>query len=91
MSRGVAKGDGTSNPSVSLRQREQEVSGEQPTGHVFVYPQLAGYMKQQMLSISTAIRHAGMPLPSFQARQTSNAVVSVHGKQRFCKSNYIYK
>ena len=65
MSRGVAKGDGTSNPSVPLSQLEQEVSGEQPTGHVFVYPQLAGYMKQQMLSIYAAIRQAGMLVLEF--------------------------
>lgn len=57
--RGVAKGDGTSNPNVPLSQLYQEVSGHLPTGHIFAYPQLAGYMKQQILSIRRAIHRAG--------------------------------
>ena len=52
---------GTGNNSqVPLSQLQAELSGHLPTGHTFAYPQLAGYIKQQVLSLRSAIRHAGM-------------------------------
>ena len=52
---------GTGNQSeVPFSQLQAELSGHLPTGHTFAYPQLAGYIKQQVLSIRSAIRHAGL-------------------------------
>jgi len=42
--------------SVPDSQVQQEICGELPTGLINSYPQLAGYYKQEILSLSSAIQ-----------------------------------
>ena len=53
-----ARGSGAV-PSVPASQVQQERSGQLPTGLIVSYPQLAGYYKQEILSLCSAMQQAG--------------------------------
>lgn len=47
------------NAAVSQQQVMQEVCGQVPTGNIFSYPQLAGYYKQEIVSVTASLQEAG--------------------------------
>lgn len=47
---------------VPTSQVQQEICGHLPTGLINSYPQLAGYYKQEILSLTSAIQEVGIPI-----------------------------
>jgi len=51
---------GAKDDMVDQAQLQKELCGQVPTGSFFSYPQMAGYIKQEIITARDAIRKAGM-------------------------------